>query len=56
MRTESLYENVETMEINDSRQKISKLLSSLSSVDNTYATGLVGDLAEGINQFLHLTF
>lgn len=46
LRSRSVYENVETMEINDSRQKITKLLSSLSSVDNSYATGLVGDLAE----------
>lgn len=46
IRTRSVYENLETMEINDSRQKISKLLSSLESIDNTYAAGLVGDLAE----------
>lgn len=36
------------METNDNRQKISKLISSLNSVDNTYASGLVGDLAEVI--------
>lgn len=40
------FENLETMEATDNRKKISKLLSSLNSVDNTYASGLVGDLAE----------
>lgn len=40
------FENLETMEPTDNRQKISKLISSLNSVDNTYASGLVGDLAE----------
>jgi hypothetical protein len=40
------FENLETMEMTDNRMKIAKLISSLSSVDNTYASGLVGDLAE----------
>lgn len=40
------FENIETMEANDNRKKIEKLISSLNSVDNTYASGLVGDLAE----------
>jgi hypothetical protein len=46
LRTASEFENLETMEINDNRQRISKLISSLNAVDNTYAAGLVGDLAE----------
>ena len=40
------FENLETMETGDNRKKIEKLISSLNSVDNTYASGLVGDLAE----------
>jgi hypothetical protein len=36
------------METSDSKQKVAKLISSLNSVDNTYASGLVGDLAEVI--------
>lgn len=40
------FENLETMETSDNRKKIEKLISSLNSVDNTYASGLVGDLAE----------
>lgn len=38
--------NIETMELTDNRQKIEKLILSLNTVDNTYASGLVGDLAE----------
>lgn len=45
-RIQDQFENLETMESTDSRKKISKLISSLNSVDNTYASGLVGDLAE----------
>lgn len=45
-RMKDPFENLETMEATDNRKKISKLISSLSSVDNTYASGLVGDLAE----------
>ncbi|CRL07297.1 CLUMA_CG020276, isoform A [Clunio marinus] len=40
------YENLETMEPTDTKKKIAKLITSLSSVDNTYASGLVGDMAE----------
>lgn len=40
------FGNLETMETTDNRQKIEKLISSLNSVDNTFASGLVGDLAE----------
>lgn len=40
------FQNLETMETSDNRQKIEKLISSLNSVDNTYSSGLVGDLAE----------
>lgn len=40
------FANLETMEETDNRQKIDKMLSSLSSVDNTYAAGIVSDLAE----------
>lgn len=45
-RVKDPFENVETMETSDNRKKIQKLITSLSSVDNTYASGLVGDLAE----------
>lgn len=40
------YANLETMEETDNRRKVEKMLSSLSSVDNTYAANLVSDLAE----------
>jgi len=40
------YANLETMEETDNRQRVGKMLSSLSSIDNTYAAGLVSDLAE----------
>lgn len=42
------FANLETMEETDNKQKIAKVISSLSSVDNTYASGLAGDLAETI--------
>lgn len=45
-RAQDPFENLETMEATDNRKKIEKLISSLNSVDNTYASGLVGDLAE----------
>ncbi|KAG5672725.1 hypothetical protein PVAND_002826 [Polypedilum vanderplanki] len=45
-REKDPYQNLETMEETDNRQKIGKVISSLSSIDNTYAAGLVGDLAE----------
>lgn len=45
-RVQDPFENLETMETTDNRKKIEKLISSLNSVDNTYASGLVGDLAE----------
>ena len=45
-RTMDPFENLETMETSDNRQKIAKLIASLNSVDNTYASGLVGDIAE----------
>ncbi|CAG9808622.1 unnamed protein product [Chironomus riparius] len=41
-----IYANLETMEDTDNRQRVEKMLSSLSSIDNTYAAGLVSDLAE----------
>ncbi|ETN67777.1 hypothetical protein AND_000398 [Anopheles darlingi] len=40
------YENLETMETADTRKQIEKLFASLESIDNMYAAGLVGDLAE----------
>lgn len=40
------WENLETMTENDSEQSLNKLLNSLNSIDNTYAAGLSGDLAE----------
>lgn len=45
-RVKDPFENLETMETTDNRKKIDKLIASLNSVDNTYASGLVGDLAE----------
>lgn len=45
-RVRDEFDNLETMEINDNRKKMEKLISSLNTVDNTYASGLVGDLAE----------
>lgn len=45
-RVQDPFENIETMEKSDKRKKLEKLISSLNSVDNTYASGLVGDLAE----------
>lgn len=45
-RVQDPFEKVETMEKSDNRKKLAKLISSLNSVDNTYASGLVGDLAE----------
>lgn len=45
-RIKDPFQNLETMETSDNRQKIAKIISSLNSVDNTYASGLVGDLAE----------
>lgn len=40
------FQNLETMETSNNKKKIEKLISSLNSVDNTYASGLVGDIAE----------
>lgn len=37
------FANLETMEDTDNKQKIGKVISSLSSVDNTYASGLAGE-------------
>lgn len=40
------YENLETMDPKDTRKAIEKLFNSIESVDNTFAAGLSGDLAE----------
>lgn len=40
------YENLETMEPKDTRRAVEKLFTSIESVDNTFAAGLSGDLAE----------
>uniref|UniRef100_A0A336MZV1 CSON010782 protein n=1 Tax=Culicoides sonorensis TaxID=179676 RepID=A0A336MZV1_CULSO len=40
------YENLETMEPKDTRREIEKLFNSRESIDNTYAVGLSGDIAE----------
>ncbi|XP_062556159.1 uncharacterized protein LOC134221003 [Armigeres subalbatus] len=45
-KAKSMYENLETMERADTRKQVEKLLSSMESIDNTYAAGLAGDLAE----------
>lgn len=45
-RVKDPFENLETMEATDSKKRIAKLLSSLDSIDNTYASGLAGDMAE----------
>lgn len=42
-REQDPFENLETMEETDNRQKMAKVISSLSSVDNTYASGLAGE-------------
>jgi hypothetical protein len=41
-REKDPFANLETMEETDNRQKIEKIISALSSVDNTYASGLAG--------------
>ncbi|XP_055536927.1 uncharacterized protein LOC129725316 [Wyeomyia smithii] len=40
------YENLETMERGDTRKQLEKLFNSMEAIDNTYVTGLAGDLAE----------
>ncbi len=40
------FENLETMEETDNKQKIGKIISALSSVDNTYASGLAGEVCD----------
>ena len=40
------YENLENMEDLDSRKAFNDLLTSLETMDNTYASNLAGDLAE----------
>lgn len=40
------YENLETMERRDTKRFLEKLFSSLDSMDNAFAVGLAGDLAE----------
>ncbi|XP_058055022.1 uncharacterized protein LOC131206477 [Anopheles bellator] len=45
-RKRNLYENLETMETADTRKQLERLFASLESIDNMYAAGLVGDLAE----------
>lgn len=42
-REKDPFANLETLEETDNRQKIGKVISSLSSVDNTYASGLAGE-------------
>lgn len=44
--TSSPYEHLETMEVKDTRKAIRKLFESTDVIDNTYAAGLAGDLAE----------
>jgi hypothetical protein len=44
-REKDPFANLETMEESDNKQKIGKIISSLSSVDNTYASGLAGDFS-----------
>uniref|UniRef100_A0A182SHJ9 Uncharacterized protein n=1 Tax=Anopheles maculatus TaxID=74869 RepID=A0A182SHJ9_9DIPT len=45
-RKKNPYENLETMDKVDTRQQLDKLFASLESIDNMYAAGLAGDLAE----------
>ncbi|XP_058124524.1 uncharacterized protein LOC131285382 [Anopheles ziemanni] len=45
-RKKTPYENLETMETADTRKQLEKLFASLESIDNMYAAGLAGDLAE----------
>ncbi|XP_059616552.1 uncharacterized protein LOC132261668 [Phlebotomus argentipes] len=43
---ERMFENLETMDEINVSEKVGKLLQSLDSVDNAFAAGLAGDLAE----------
>ncbi|XP_052888664.1 uncharacterized protein LOC128297134 [Anopheles moucheti] len=45
-RKKNPYENLETMDRADTRKQLDKLFASLESIDNMYAAGLAGDLAE----------
>ncbi|XP_053676528.1 uncharacterized protein LOC128726725 [Anopheles nili] len=45
-RKKNPYENLETMDTADTRRQLDKLFASLDSIDNMYAAGLAGDLAE----------
>ncbi|XP_063707228.1 uncharacterized protein LOC134836032 [Culicoides brevitarsis] len=45
-RKHNPYEHLETMDPKDTRKAIEKLFNSVESVDNTFAAGLSGDLAE----------
>ncbi|XP_035894126.1 uncharacterized protein LOC118504139 [Anopheles stephensi] len=45
-RKKNPYENLETMDKVDTRKQLDKLFASLESIDNMYAAGLAGDLAE----------
>ncbi|XP_061514453.1 uncharacterized protein LOC3291300 isoform X1 [Anopheles gambiae] len=45
-RKKNPYENLETMDMADTRKQLEKLFASLESIDNMYAAGLAGDLAE----------
>uniref|UniRef100_A0A182LSU9 Protein sly1 homolog n=1 Tax=Anopheles culicifacies TaxID=139723 RepID=A0A182LSU9_9DIPT len=45
-RKKNPYENLETMDKADTRKQLEKLFASLESIDNMYAAGLAGDLAE----------
>ncbi|XP_058462274.1 uncharacterized protein LOC131437126 [Malaya genurostris] len=40
------YENLETMERVDTRKQLEKLFNSMEAIDNTFVSGLAGDLAE----------
>lgn len=50
------FENLETMEETDNKQKIGKVISALSSVDNTYASGLAGTILKKFNDFSKFKF
>ncbi|XP_055628619.1 uncharacterized protein LOC129770049 isoform X2 [Toxorhynchites rutilus septentrionalis] len=45
-RKKNPYENLETMELMDTAKQLDKLLNNLEGIDNVYAAGLAGDLAE----------
>ena len=55
-REKDVFANLETMEDTDNKKNIGKFISSLSSIDNTYASGLAGKFFKFILTKLKLFF